>query len=677
MHICSDTVCIAPSCGDGFQRGAEQCDGDERIAQNCTDYGYYDSKELYVCTDACNFDTSICTGRCGDGIVTPGFEICDTGKPPVQSCVDFGYGAGPLGCNMCGPNLKDCESFGWQSTLVPAGFIDIHGTSDTNVFAVGSNRRISYFDGAAWAPIDTSTCATPSDNLVAVSVIGDREALVLAAAGTLLHVTASGCSVIPGAPPNAFDMWATSLTNVWVSSTSSGIHRYNGTSWSLSSSPAAFNLWGTGTGLVYARFSGGALYRGDDTNTWTGPITTPLSEITSIWGTGPNDVFIGGVANASGAVARFDGMAWSISFTGVGVAVTTGSPSMVTHGYAIGSAVYATGFRIIAGPNPYSPYFLGMLRAGPTMRNEPWTDLGTPLASDGSIFATPSGRVYVVHSNDQYVATLSTLHWTSKPGTQFQTRLDVMDETLVAHQYGPSGDTNRWTGFAWVLENNAPFLQIDESPSGARYALLEDGSLFYRPTTTWGVPPGNAGPVVNGKRLEALAIGNVWLIQQDGNVGHWTGDALTSTEVGATNMQDIWADSSSNVIVVGDGGASYRFDGGTWTALPTGTTEQLIGIRGTSATDLYAWSTNMLLHFNGTAWTTMQRPTSDTIRSVLGTSSDLFLSAGRLFHFDGTVWSPVDLDTTFAPTDIEAVGNTIYFVDGLGIVHELRRHESW
>lgn len=97
------------NCGDGVLDGGEECDGDELSGNTCVDFGF--ESGTLGCLENCRWDTTTCQ-KCGDNQVQEG-EVCDgmdlgldamTGRPPT--CSDVGaFATGELGCS------DDCQAY--------------------------------------------------------------------------------------------------------------------------------------------------------------------------------------------------------------------------------------------------------------------------------------------------------------------------------------------------------------------------------------------------------------------------------------------------------------------------------------------------------------------------------------------------------------------------------------
>ncbi len=113
-----DTSQCEGTCGDGDKNGPEQCDGTDLDGTDCTDAGFYGG--TLACNAICGFNTAGCAGRCGDGTVN-GPEQCD-GNTSLglanKSCVDFGFDGGTLKCNAnCGFDTSGCTGFCGDGTV--------------------------------------------------------------------------------------------------------------------------------------------------------------------------------------------------------------------------------------------------------------------------------------------------------------------------------------------------------------------------------------------------------------------------------------------------------------------------------------------------------------------------------------------------------------------------------
>ncbi|MBU1239998.1 hypothetical protein KJ865_09830, partial [Myxococcota bacterium] len=120
-------------CGDGTRSNTEICDGTDLGGESCTSLGYHGGDLL--CDSLCEFDLTSCEaeGICGDNTADIFYdEACDGTDLNNKTCLDFGLRAGTLECNgecqfdttgcggRCGDGiLQTGEGETCDSTVVP------------------------------------------------------------------------------------------------------------------------------------------------------------------------------------------------------------------------------------------------------------------------------------------------------------------------------------------------------------------------------------------------------------------------------------------------------------------------------------------------------------------------------------------------------------------------------
>ena len=184
---------------------------------------------------------------------------------------------------------------GWGPAGLPPSqpLYGIHGSSSTNVIAVGDTGTIWRFNGTRWSA-ETSprvvllrSAWIPSANVG--FIVGDR--------GTILE--------------------------------------QRGTTWvPMTSGTTAFlrHVWGTSPSEVFAVGDSGLVLRYDGSQ-WR-PMPTPTRELLrAIWGSGPDDVFAVG---ERGTILRYDGVRWYAMASGTDVAIRHVSGTSPVDVYAVG-----------------------------------------------------------------------------------------------------------------------------------------------------------------------------------------------------------------------------------------------------------------------------------------------------------------------------------------------------
>jgi hypothetical protein len=126
-----------------------------------------------------------------------------------------------------------------------------------------------------------------------------------------------------------------------------------------------------------------------------------------------------------------------------------------------------------------------------------------------------------------------------------------------------------------------------------------------------------------------------------------------------SNLMGVWGSSATDVFAVGSDGLILHYDGRLWLPMSSHTDKVLNGVWGSSANDVFAvGAKGTILHYNGSAWSSMESFTSGYLHSIWGSSgSDVYAvghidyprtvyngepaDTGVILHYDGTTWSEV------------------------------------
>ena len=120
---------------------------------------------------------------------------------------------------------------------------------------------------------------------------------------------------------------------------------------------------------------------------------------------------------------------------------------------------------------------------------------------------------------------------------------------------------------------------------------------------------------------------------------------------GTTNaLYGVWGSSGSDVFAVGQLGTILHCNGSAWSAMSSGTTIILRGVWGSSGSDVLAiGSSGTILHYNGSAWSAMTSGTTNSLYGVWGSSgSDVFAVglSGTILHYVESVSTTTVFPTT-------------------------------
>lgn len=199
----------------------------------------------------------------------------------------------------------------------------------------------------------------------------------------------------------------------------------------------------------------------------------------------------------------------------------------------------------------------------------------------------------------------------------------------------------------WIVGNGGTVLR---GSATAGFELVESGTTAPL-WGVWGSSPSRlfaVGGDVQDDTSEPVAIAF------DGQ--SWSSVELPATDRPAHALFKVWGTADDHAIAVGQFGIAYRWDGTRWTALSTGTGEDLISLWGRSADDITiigGRSNAVLGHWDGEALTAEVLAGTPGMNGVWvdgdGDASvvGIFGTAGRIGAADKTV----DLDVT-GTTDV-------------------------
>lgn len=396
-------------------------------------------------------------------------------------------------------------------------------------------------------------------------------------------------------------------------------------------------VWGRTASDIYA--SGDVLTHYDGA-TWE-PVELPsslpsyVSGFDAMW-EGPPDVLNGLVRNA---LYRYDGDGWTYVYIPVYAAGiwggTDGQVVVMDYDGRVqrlegtswvevdslppidNNEYYLNDYSDLAGEAPDNLYAVGANGTIAHFDGSVWTTTRFGSRTFYSAWKVPSGPLYVSSESDSLFAYDGTTLTTVDTGPSFRV-YDVFGDASNVYINGID-DSRHCRG-----------IQIRE---GAQWrSLMCDEFSSY---CAWSAPTGET----------FLGKGNgLWRIEGD----QQTLELGTDFE-GGYQFADMWGSPEDGVFVVGT--RALRYYNGEWTDLRKQdlTEETAYSISGTSAHDLWAVGSRMILHFDGDGWTWVSGADQHTMLSVWASDQEV-LAVG----YDGTImrrkhdtWEKMPTNTTY------------------------------
>jgi hypothetical protein len=329
-------ACV-PSCAGKPCGGADGCGGlcAGYCGTNESCVGYQCVCSFVTCGTVCCNKGELCKlGTCVAG-PNPSWKVVTSGTTQTLYAV---WGTSAKDAWIVGANGTALHYDGAQWKPMITGTMAtlraVWGTGPSDVFAAGDETSgtssagiLIHFDGKSWSKVQSFT---PALHPFSIWGVGGADFRVAGGwvSGWVRHNKA-GTWTNETLPPAVgtlgaiFALHGTSGSDIWGVSSRQTVH-FDGKSWagtSLSTGDQLRGVWASGPKDVWA--VGGyahVIYRFDGTS-WT-LVTSPINHGSSstgngyhaIWGAASNDIYAVG---SKGGIAHFDGGGWSVSGAGV------------------------------------------------------------------------------------------------------------------------------------------------------------------------------------------------------------------------------------------------------------------------------------------------------------------------------------------------------------------------
>jgi hypothetical protein len=527
-----------------------------------------------------------------------------------------------------------------QGDVVSRDLFTIWGTGPNDMWAAGSGVMM-YNNGTRWVVI-------PGDWKGVVEIHGSGTDDVWAVGGgygEIHHFNGRRWSLVPAINENWSAVWAGAPDNAYVVGSAWGnVIRWNGTGWETvfphAYGRSFYDVWGFGEDDVF--LTGGwwnsATQRNDnfvwhwDGTAWDSTAMPAGQGIGAMWGASRTELYgVGG----SGNIQRFDGTSWT----------------------RVGAGATSFPLRQIWGSGPNDIWAVGGFTGGAEAAVVHWDGVAWTAVQTGApgsvlgVFSPNPDKVYLV---------------------------------------GRGGMIHRRSGGQWAGETSRNLSSING------VAAVSDGDVI---TAACGGLKRNTGPGGSWQTIYAttdclekvwvtpgatqiFAVGNVEATYpRVGVIVRWDGTQWSRTEFpDVAYLHGVWGLDATHVYAVGYGYDSnygnqiphlYRWDGSTWTEMPTGQPNgQLFGVWGTSPDDLWVVG-SMVLRWDGETWTRQfVHEWMDGYTDVWGTGpDDVFLAGGRVAHWNGAQWASIYPRLNYQGTGVWGTGPNDVYVVGSQTLH--------
>ena len=461
-------------------------------------------------------------------------------------------------------------------------------------------------------------------------------------------------------------LWAARADEAWASTATSTLH-FDGLSWSVVSEEGASSIWGSGPRDVWAvgveEGDGGRAVRHYDGNRWS------LAAVRSpgpIWGTGPSDAWLPGL--------RWTGRAWSPMPRPMGTVTLPGEDAgtlgvgQVTIGNFGGTSSSDLWASVDGGGICHwdgrrwalAVYLEGYdenLRGGPIWASgvkDVWVGIA------GSLHHWNGVEWRKVRSPAE--GEIKSLWGAGRPGGVGGERVGDVWATATRGTEEARTSVWHWDGEAWTVVAELGHGASVLAGSGAEGVWASSrGGLAHWDGHTWALPP--PAPLTEEADLYggwASAPDDAWAFGaetpgsselQRAIVAHWDGFRWSSPQPLSSGVASMWGSSSDDVWAVG-GAKAFHWNGSLWSsvAIPP-SAEDLVSVWGSAADDVWAGGT-AVLHWGGQAWRTVPAGLGRPLSAVWGSAANDVWAIGdaACLHWDGKSWSSVPTPVAMSGT---------------------------
>lgn len=383
-------------------------------------------------------------------------------------------------------------------------------------------------------------------------------------------------------------VWAAGERDIYAVGQGGQLLHFDGASWRLerSSMTGAFtSVWGSGPDDVYVGGAGEVLHR--QGGVWKREVVDGRTALQALWGSGPGDVLAVG---PEGASFHHDGRQWRARPTGT-----------------------KADLRAVWGSGPKDVYAVGWDEKGGVLlhgNGASWEVLPRLGRSLVGVWGTGPDAVWVAGKDDRDELAV----WRLAGAQWKQEKVPVGGEAMAL-----SG-----AGGAPVLLGVRP---LDENrgslgPTALFTAQLAGGRWAGRDLLVTSPYPADVGWGLWGEAQGSAVVAGGWGVV--GRVDSSGLQSLTGNVALGRNLTGVWGTSPTDVVAVGAEGALLRHDGKAWSLDPSGKGISFTAIHG--AKDMLVASARggkLLVRKNG-AWTALASGTSKDLLAVWTNGDEIF-----------------------------------------------------
>ena len=449
--------------------------------------------------------------------------------------------------------------------------------------------------------------------------------------GATVVLAAQICTTASIGPNEFKGISGSSDTNVIAVGKSGEIQQFNGTTWNAMTSPTTQNLEDVevaDASTAFAVGKAGTILQWNGT-AWSTHTGVTGNNLKGVWAASATEAYVVG---KDGTLFAYNGTMW----TNQSAAAAVGAQDL-EDAWGDANSFYALGkngtlYQFNRGTSTWSAPDTLCAAAGTKFKD---------LWGDGA------GNIYFASDNGVYL----------NNGTSC---------TLVA------ASTEKLEGI------------YGSTTTGEIYAVGKKGVVMFFDGASWTETTEGTEDL---KDAWVSSAGNAYYAGKNGQTSTCTftaGTTCTTTIIpGESEFKGISGSSDTNVIAVGKSGEIQQFNGTTWNAMTSPTTQNLEDVEVADASTAFAvGKAGTILQWNGTAWSTHTGVTGNNLKGVWAASATEAYVVGKdgtLFAYNGTMWTNQSAAAAVGAQDLEDAwgdANSFYALGKNGTLYQFNRGTS-
>ena len=357
-----------------------------------------------------------------------------------------------------------------QTSATTQNLAGVWGDAATDVYAVGANGTIVHFAGSSWSAMSSGES---SSNLAAIGGTASTDIWAVGDNGTTLHYKGSTWSTVgPNSGIPLTGVTSGSSSAIWAVGVQGSLLSSSGSAWqvSMQSGLTFYAVWASSSTDVYVS-SLGTMLHFDGTH-WTNAYVSDADSMDGVWGGGPQPAPVYSIGT-NGTLATLSGGTWTTQNIGTAVFALWG-PNTTSFYTGAGGGIIG-----YLNNGNLSSYFLSTdniqsiwgssvnnvyaATSDGTIYNEKntsgtWSQMTTPhgTATLYSLWGSSSTDIYAVGANGTVLHNTGTSTWTAQTSGTTATLRDVWADapgscyTADAYAVGDAGTVQHYNGNKWI-----------------------------------------------------------------------------------------------------------------------------------------------------------------------------------------------------------------------------------